>query len=324
MSKKNKTKINPPVLTTTPVVPIAQYSRHILQSGAYKFYEMDTLGQGFSIAALDDGMANHDQWVDSTPKRVLRSFVPSASNPKVDNHNHGTCISSLLIGGKSSDPSKKVVGFAPKVSNYYHAKVWGNSMIVLDDVAAALDWFLWMDKGIRPDFVNMSLGEHFPQPWADDIKNINSKMEKLNKETGMLFFVAASNSGQTTDKCSWLAELPFTICVGACTFGEQPGYLSPENELIDIVSYGIGIEAYSNRGYGYTTFDGTSQSSPIAMGFSTAAASYLIQSGRGYKKDDFKYKPENLLNIFKKEKMLVDIGAPGEDNNMGAGILRFA
>lgn len=314
------TKIKAPVIGLTKYPDPINFANHLIRNGAEKLYALDCLGQGWNVGAIDSGRADHIQWVDSTPHQVIRSFVNSDPNPKSDPNNHGTCIASLLIGGQPSKKNWTCVGLAPKVSNYYHAKVWGEKMIVLDDVIKALDWFINLSgQGIGPDIVNMSFGEYFDQPWADDIQGINQRMARLYDKDKTLFFVAADNSGNTTNKVSWLSELPFTITVGACGFNDYRGYLSPSSPLIDIVADGIGVSGYKNTGSGYEVYDGTSQSTAIAASVSTAIGSYLVNK-KGMTKMQVK---SNFLNICKTSGYIKDLELPGFDNDTGLGMIKF-
>ena len=312
-----KTKIKAPVITPVPQPTLA---RHLLNCGVEKLYLLNCLGQGYSIAALDNGIAPHEQWKDSTSHKVWRSFVANSPDATKDNNNHGTATASLLIGGGTNKPNQVTVGCAPKVENYYHCKVFSdNGNIVLDDVIKALDYLISLDPGIRPDFVNMSFGEHFPKPWADDILGINQRMQRLWDETKTVFFVAAGNHGATNNQVSWLSELPFTITCGAINYSNSLGYLSPISPLIDLVDYGIGIQAYDNDGSGYKVFDGTSQACPIAMSKAVAISSWLTKT-KGIPKQSVK---QNFLQICKVYGFIEDLGQPGPDSSFGLGKLRF-
>ena len=315
MSKKT---IKAPVVTPS---PSPNFARHLLNVGVDKLYLLGCLGQGWSIGALDGGAVDHEQFKDSTPRFVRRSFVANSPNPFKDNNNHGTCISSLLIGGPTSKPGQITVSSSPKVENYYHAKITSdNGNIVLDDVIKGLDWFLDLSKqGIGPDFVNMSFGEHFDKPYTDDIKGINQRMERLWDEYKTVFFVAAGNHGDDDNSVSWLAELPFTITVGAINYNNALGYLSPISPLIDLVGKGIGISAYHKSGTGYLVFDGTSQSVAVEMSKAVAICSWLTKH-KGLPKRSIK---ENLLSCFKAHGFIYDLGPTGPDPQFGLGEIRF-
>ena len=312
------TKIKGPVITPSPQPNLA---RHLTNCGAEKLYLLDSLGQGYSIAAINGGIAPHEQWRDSTSHKVYRSFVANSPDATLDNSNHGTCISSLLIGGATNKPNQWTIGCAPKVENYYHAKAMSdNGNIVLDNIILALDWFIDLSKqGVGPDFVNMSFGEYFPKPWADDIVGINQRMQKLWDEYRTVFFVSAGNHGAQNGQVSWLAELPFTICVGAINYNNALGYLSPVSPLIDLVDYGIGILGYDKDGAGYMSFDGTSQSVAVSMSKCVAIASWLTKH-HGLPKKTVK---ENLLQILKVNNFIEDLGVPGNDSSYGLGKVRF-
>lgn len=314
----SKTKIKSPevVQNTQPYL-----SRHLQNVGVDKLYLLDCLGQGWSFASLDNGMAKHNQWIDSAPRIIRRSFVTNSPDPFLDNNNHGTCISSLLIGGPTTLAGQETVGCCPKFENYYHAKVMSdNGNIILDDVIKALDWLISLTRqGIGPDIVNMSFGEHFDKPWADDILGINQRMQTLWDENKTLFFVAAGNHGSRNGQVSWLSELPFTICVGAINYNNSLGYLSPISPYIDLVDYGIGIKAYHKNGFGYQTFDGTSQSCPIAASKAGAIGSWFTKT-RGLPKQSVK---ENFMNLFKRYNFIKDLGEPGCDTTFGCGQIQF-
>ncbi|MGW5676617.1 S8 family serine peptidase [Streptomyces sp. NPDC003860] len=253
-------------------VRTASLDRSTAQIGAPKAWQAGYDGTGVTIAVLDTG-------VDGTHED-LRGQVVGARNftdspDAVDRHGHGTHVASTAVGtGARAGGAYKGVAPGAKVLNVKVLNDHGHG----DDsgILAGMDWAVAQGA----DVVNMSLGGR-DTPELDPMETL---VNKLAKEKGVLFAVAAGNSGPAARSIDSPGTAAAALTVGGVddadtmyesssvgpAFGD--GAIKP-----DVTAPGVDITAASAPGSviarnegenppGYVTISGTSMAAPHAAG----------------------------------------------------------
>ncbi|MEU5976782.1 S8 family serine peptidase [Streptomyces sp. NPDC047315] len=250
----------------------ASLDKSTAQIGAPKAWQAGYDGTGVTIAVLDTGV---DGTHEDLKGQVVGARNFSDSPDGVDRHGHGTHVASTAVGtGARSGGAHK--GVAPgakvldvKVLNDYGQ---GNDSAIL----AGMDWAVAQGA----DVVNMSLGG-LDTPEVDPMEAL---VDKLTKEKGVLFAIAAGNEGPTPRSIGSPGTAAAALTVGGVddadkmyvhssvgpTYGD--GAIKP-----DITAPGVDITAASAPGStiaerhrenppGYVTISGTSMAAPHAAG----------------------------------------------------------
>ncbi|MFJ5220781.1 S8 family serine peptidase [Streptomyces sp. NPDC088354] len=237
------------------------------QIGAPQVWDEGATGAGVKVAVLDTGIdAGHPDLENRIA--TSRSFVPGED--VADGSGHGTHVASTIAGtGAASAGQEK--GVAPGASLVI-GKVLDNSG------AGDQSWIIagmeWAAKSEKAKIISMSLGLAKAHTQDDPI---SQSVNKLSEETGVLFVIAAGNSGndQYTVNAPGTAESALTV--GAVNSADKIAEFSSSGPRAgddglkpDITAPGVGILAarsqyVSGEGY-YTVKSGTSMATPHVAG----------------------------------------------------------
>ncbi|WP_405860750.1 S8 family serine peptidase [Streptomyces sp. NBC_00090] len=271
----------------------ASLDRSVKQIGADKAWESGYDGSGIKIAVLDTGV---DKTHDDLRTQVVGEKNFSASPDAVDRVGHGTHVASIAVGtGARSGGAYK--GVAPG------AKVISGK--VLDDegygddsaVIAGMEWA----AAEGADVVNLSLGSG-DRPGVDPVE---SAVNTLTSEKGILFAVAAGNDGEYGDSTVGSpGSADAALTVGAVDKDDKLAAFSSIGPRLgdgaikpDVTAPGVAITAAAAPGSaidmrpgtphpapGYLQIDGTSMATPHVAG----AAAILKQRHPEWKSTELK------------------------------------
>jgi subtilisin family serine protease len=248
----------------------ASLDRSVPQIGAPKAWAAGYDGKGVKIAVLDTGVdATHPDLKDQVIEAKNFTSAPDAT----DRFGHGTHVASTAAG-TGAKSGGRYQGVAPG------AKILNGK--VLDDtgygdesgIIAGMEWAVAQGA----DVINMSLGgEDTPE-----VDPMEAEINKLSAEKGVLFAVAAGNSGgeQTVSSPGTAAA---ALTVGAVDDGDSLAEFSSRGPGLDgqikpdVTAPGVDITAASAEGSviaqevgenpaGYLTISGTSMATPHVAG----------------------------------------------------------
>ncbi|MBC2900852.1 S8 family serine peptidase [Streptomyces sp. PSKA01] len=248
----------------------ATLDKSVAQIGAPKAWSAGYDGKGVKIAVLDTGVdANHPDLKDQVI--ASKNFTPAATDE--DKVGHGTHVASIAAG-TGAKSGGKYKGVAPG------AQVLSGK--VLDDtgsgddsgILAGMEWAA--EQGAQ--VVNLSLGG-MDTPEVDPLE---AAVNKLSAEKGILFAIAAGNSGPESVGSPGSADAALTV--GAVDDKDKLADFSSTGPRLgdgaikpDVTAPGVDITAASAKGSlieqevgekpaGYLTISGTSMATPHVAG----------------------------------------------------------
>ncbi|WP_437075291.1 S8 family peptidase [Streptomyces sp. enrichment culture] len=240
------------------------------QIGAPKAWSAGYDGKGVKIAVLDTGVdTTHPDLKD----RVIASknFTPAPTAG--DKVGHGTHVASIAAGtGAKSGGKHKGVAPGAQILN---GKVLDDTGSGDDSgILAGMEWAA--EQGAQ--VVNLSLGG-MDTPEVDPLE---AAVDRLSAQKGILFAVAAGNSGPESVGSPGSADSALTV--GAVDDKDQLADFSSTGPRVgdgaikpDVTAPGVAITAASAKGSliaqevgespaGYLTIDGTSMATPHVAG----------------------------------------------------------
>ncbi|TXS79541.1 S8 family serine peptidase [Streptomyces sp. sk2.1] len=236
------------------------------QIGAPAAWARSYDGTGVKIAVVDTGIdATHP---DLAGKVVAeRNF--SGSPDAKDRVGHGTHVASTAAGTGAKDARFK--GVAPG-AQLINAKVLDDRGTGEDSgILAGVDWAVAQGA----DIINMSLGS----PDTSGIDPLEAQVNKLSAEKGVLFAVAAGNSGPGRGTVASPGSADAALTVGAVDDNDLIADFSSVGPRIgdgavkpDITAPGVEITAAAATGVpeqnpaGYVSMSGTSMATPHVAG----------------------------------------------------------
>ncbi|MFD8824945.1 S8 family serine peptidase [Streptomyces sp. NPDC059605] len=244
----------------------ASLDRSTGQIGAPAAWARSYDGTGVKIAVVDTGIdATHP---DLAGKVVAeRNF--SGSPDAKDRVGHGTHVASTAAGTGAKDARFKGVAPGARLIN---AKVLDDRGSGEDSgILAGVDWAVAQGA----DIINMSLGS----PDTSGIDPLEAQVNKLSAEKGVLFAVAAGNSGPGRGTVASPGSADAALTVGAVDDNDLIAEFSSVGPRIgdgavkpDITAPGVDITAAAATGTpdqnpaGYTSMSGTSMATPHVAG----------------------------------------------------------
>lgn len=167
-------------------------------------------GQSISIAVVDSGIADHDDFVTDETSRVIASVkVNRAARSDKDRYGHGTHVAGI-IGGDGSLGNGKYIGVAPR-AGLINVKVSDeNGGATAADVVAGLQWVNDNQTMYNIRVVNLSLNSATQQSYQVDPIAAAAEILWFN---GIVVVASAGNNG--TGALYPPANDPFVITVGA-------------------------------------------------------------------------------------------------------------
>ncbi|WP_327353822.1 S8 family peptidase [Streptomyces sp. NBC_01304] len=270
----------------------ASLDKSVKQIGADKAWAAGFDGKGVKIAVLDTGV---DKTHPDLKDQVIGEKNFSTAADAVDRFGHGTHVASIAAG-TGAKSGGKYKGVAPG------AKVISGK--VLDDngygddsgILAGLEWA----AAEGADVVNLSLGGGD----TPEIDPLEAAVNKLSAEKGILFAIAAGNSGPGDSTVGSPGSAEAALTVGAVDKSDKLADFSSRGPRIgdgaikpDVTGPGVDITAAAAPGSvidkepgvphpapGYFTISGTSMATPHVAG----AAAILKQQHPDWKSAELK------------------------------------
>ncbi|MFJ9703876.1 S8 family peptidase [Streptomyces sp. NPDC101234] len=247
----------------------ASLDKSVPQIGAPKAWAAGYNGKGVKIAVLDTGVdTTHPDLKD----QVIASKNFTSAADAMDHFGHGTHVASIAAGTGAKSHGK-YTGVAPG------AKILNGK--VLDDtgsgddsgILAGMEWAAAEGASV----VNLSLGGTD----TPEIDPLEAEVDKLSKEKGILFAIAAGNEGPESIGSPGSAESALTV--GAVDGNDKLADFSSTGPAADgsikpdVTAPGVDITAAAAKGSvidqevgenppGYLTISGTSMATPHVAG----------------------------------------------------------
>jgi serine protease AprX len=276
-------------------------------------------GAGVGLCVVDTGVdPDHEQ---IAPRTVTFKDFVNGRTTAYDDQGHGTHVTSIAAGdGVGSPGAAAIRGVAPGAS-LYAAKVLDSSGSGPDDgVAAGVQWCA-SQAGVG--VISMSLGDTAGGDGTDAVSlAVNAAVA-----AGKVVVVAAGNSGDEPGTINAPGTATGAITVGAVSDYSNPAGAPNHDDGIylagfssrgptadgrtkpDISAPGVTVTAaLAGTVSGTTTLSGTSMATPYVAG-ATVLARQAAPSAT----------PAQIRSALLST--AVDVGAPGVDNEYGAGLI---
>ncbi|MEU9732365.1 S8 family peptidase [Streptomyces sp. NPDC048002] len=242
----------------------------VAQIGAPKAWSAGYDGKGVKIAVLDTGVdVNHPDLKDQVI--ASKNFTPAATAE--DKVGHGTHVASIAAG-TGAKSGGKFKGVAPG-AQVLNGKVLDDTGSGDDSgILAGMEWAA--EQGAQ--VVNLSLGG-MDTPEVDPLE---AAVNKLSAEKGILFAIAAGNSGPESVGSPGSADAALTVGAvddkdALADFSSTGPRLGDGAIKPDVTAPGVDITAASAKGSlieqevgekpaGYLTISGTSMATPHVAG----------------------------------------------------------
>jgi hypothetical protein len=208
-------------------------------------------GPGKPVTIIDTGVDLTHQELATRP--ATTAFNAQSTSARFEEH--GTAVASVAAA-----PTNGIglVGVYPQAA----LQVWDASP--LGDGIRAGDVIDGLDAAIRrgPSVINLSLGAQTRIPLFD-------AMLAYAIGSGSVVVAAAGNSRTAGSPLEYPASLPHVLTVGAIDESGQPTSFTSGSPYVDLAAPGLNIPVAvpaTFSGTGYSTFSGTSFSSPMVAG----------------------------------------------------------
>ncbi|MFE7274205.1 S8 family serine peptidase [Streptomyces sp. NPDC057623] len=242
------------------------------QTGAPAAHAKGLTGKGVKVAVLDTGI---DTTHPDLKNQVVGAKNFTTSKDTADHFGHGTHVASI-VAGTGAMSKGKYAGVAPG-AKLLNAKVLGDEGGGDDSsILAGMEWAAAQGA----DIVNLSLGGE-DTPGVDPLE---AEVNKLSKEKGILFAIAAGNEGEGGDQTVGSpGSAADALTVGAVDRRGELGVFSSRGPTADsalkpdVTAPGVDITAalakgsivareYPEKPAGYVTLSGTSMATPHVAG----------------------------------------------------------
>lgn len=294
-------------------------SEAVALTGAFDVHKQGFQGQGIELAVIDTGIdGDHPMFLDEFGDSRVTKWVDVTDDPcetPCDHSGHGTHTASSAAGSNVSDasyqaPAPRATLYGVRVFGEDGGGGWGTAQAGLQ---AAFD--------MGADVASNSWGGG-----CSGSGKATAQLAAELAEAGMQSVFSAGNGGPGAagDHCPGRHDA--IISVAATDGGKQiAGFSSggpcpDENGNLtrtcpDISAVGDELVAAKSGG-GYTTYSGTSMSTPQVAG----VAALMMQINRGVQDDTFNVSDEELETFL--ESHAEDIHDEGNDNRTGWGFVQ--
>jgi subtilisin family serine protease len=256
-------------------------------------WEVSTGSPSITLALLDTGI---DLTNPDFAGRVVPGYNFIAQNTNVqDDHGHGTHVAGIAAATGNNGVGIAGMSWGVSIMSVKVLSASGGGYV--SDLISGLDWA--RDHGAK--IINISLGT--PQT-----SELLQEAVQRALDAGILVIASAGNSGQSGNAPSYPAAFPGVIAVGATDKDDAKASYSTSGSYVSISAPGTGI--YSTYPGGFATMSGTSMAAPHVSGM----ASVIWSKSPDLKASDVW---ETIRST------AVDLGAPGTDNDFGAGRIDF-
>jgi len=245
-------------------------------------------GAGVTVAVLDTGVYPHPDLTKPVNRLVaFKDFV--ANQPKsYDDNGHGTHVCGI-IAGNGDLSNGRYRGIAPEAKLVVGKVLDAGASGSFSDIIAGIQWVVKNRQRYRIRILSLSFGSTAFAPCSQD--PLCRAVQKA-WNSGITVVTAAGNSGPGAGTINSPGINPNIITVGS---SDDRGTASPAGDRIapfssrgptiegvtkpDVVAPGVSITSLNNQltPSAYTTFSGTSMSTPIVTG---AIALLLQKKGR--------------------------------------------
>ncbi|MFD8775626.1 MULTISPECIES: S8 family peptidase [unclassified Streptomyces] len=247
----------------------ASLDESVPQIGADEAHRRGATGKGVKVAVLDTG---YDKGHPDLKGRVVAEQDFTEDGEGVQDHQgHGTHVSSI-VAGTGAASSGRYAGVAPG-ADLVEGKVLDNSGRGYDSwIIAGMEWAADQGAGI----VSMSLGADRA---SDGTDAMSAAVDRISREHGTLFVIAAGNTGDRTIGAPGAADEALTV--GSVTksgalssfssrgpregrWAVKPEIAAPGSSIVAARAAGtLGDAAVSSS---YASLSGTSMATPHVAG----------------------------------------------------------
>ncbi len=277
-------------------------------------------GSGTEVCVVDTGVdPGHEQLNSKAPIPWI-DYINGNAAP-YDDFGHGTSVASIAVGDGVGGPIASLMKGVAPAADLSAAKVLdatGNG----DDSLGVLG-IQWCANRASVDVINLSLGSDVP---SDGLDGLSQAVNAAVLDKGKIVIAAAGNAGDFPGSITSPGSAVEAITVGATAdwssavpqYGAQGPYLAPfssrgptidDRTKPDIVAPGVNIaSASAGSTASYESASGTSFATPYVSGL----AALLRQKQPAWTQANVRADIEGTA---------FDVGAPGKDDDWGAGLL---
>ena len=258
-----------------------------------------TTGTGIRVAVIDTGIELAHPDLAANIKGSYNAISPTKSAN--DDNGHGTHVAGII---GALDNTIGVVGTAPTADLYAVKVLNRNGSGYISDIIEGIDWAVARNINV----INMSLGA------SSDVQALHDAVIRAHNAGIVVVAAAGNDSGGAVN---FPGAYPEVIAVSATDSNNTIASFSSVGPEVDLAAPGAAI--YSTyKGQTYRTLSGTSMASPHVAGgaallLSVPAKCDTDLSG-ACSPDEVKARLETTA---------LDLGAVGQDNQYGAGLLNI-
>jgi subtilisin family serine protease len=307
-------EIRPNAVVEAPSAPLSSPGAewNVARANATALWDQGYRGQGVVVANMDTGVdATHPDLAARWRGGANSWYDPNGEHPTtpVDRNGHGTWTMGTMVGG---DAGGSAIGIAPD-ARWIGVKIFNDhGTATAAGIHAGFQWLLDPDHNPAtddaPDVVNnsWSMGFGCDLTFEPDLTALRA--------SGVVAVFAAGNSGPNAGTSTSPANNPDAFAVGGTDGGDAIDPSSSrgpsacgQGTFPQLVAPGVDVRTSDLFG-SYMSVTGTSIAAPHAAG----ALALLLSAFPGL---DEQRQAAALQNG------AVDLGAPGPDNDFGAGRL---
>jgi subtilisin family serine protease len=251
-----------------------------------KVWKIKSKGKGVIISVIDTGKPDHQDLQDL----VINAGTSFPEEGLIDKHSHATFCVGLIAARNNEIGTVGVLPEADSIITYKSLDKIGRGT-----VQTVNDGIYWsVENGA--DILSLSLGSD-SDPHPTTVDAINYALSK-----GCIIFAAAGNSSRMVGSP---ANIPGVVSVASHNEDGVKSYFSNYGPKLVLSMPGEGIvSTVGKKGYAY--WDGTSMATPLGAALAGAYVSEYGNPG-----------PVAFIELLKKS--IVDMGAPGWDEDFGHG-----